>query len=138
MLAKADTSRGTSGSSDPVVLRRLRRFQESFRLRLQSFKEAAAAGEIPEGTIWLVRIIEAGQSLNGQTYTAESLKAAVPVFEGIAVQNYAWTPDPSVGDAGHLPDEVRAVDARGLIGNQIGSLEGVHFNEAAQSLDGYL
>lgn len=138
MLAKADTRRGTSGPSGPGGLRRMSRFQESFRLRLQSFKEAAAAGQLPEGTIWLVRIIEAGQSLNGQTYTAEALRAAVPVFEGVTVQNYAWTEDPSVGDAGHLPDEVRDADPRGLVGNQIGSLEGVHFNETAQSLDGYL
>jgi hypothetical protein len=114
------------------------RFKTSLRLRLQSFKEAVATGEIPEGTIWLVRIIEAGQSLNGDTYTDAALKASVAVFEGAPVFNYAWSEDPAAKDAGHLPDEISAIDSRGLTGNQVGSLEGVHFNEQARALDAYL
>ncbi len=135
VLAKQDNRRGASGVSAPGAVRR---FKESYRLRLQSFKEAVADGTVPEGTIWLVRIIEAGQSLNGKTYTETALRAAAPVFEGVTVQNYAWSQDPTADDADHLPDAVAETEGRGLQGNQVGSLEGVHYNEEAKSLDGFL
>lgn len=135
LLTSKDNRAEALGSKGPNADRV---FQTSLRLRLQSFKEAVKSGEVPEGTIWLVRIIEAGQSLNGKLYTEEALRAAAPVFEGVTVQNYAWSQDPAADDADHIPDAVTAVDARGLNGNQVGSLEGVHFNETAKSLDGFL
>lgn len=134
LLAKQDKDRGTSGSSGPGVSRP---FLASHRLRLQSFREAVASGDLPEGTIWLVRIIEAGQSINGKNYTAEALREAAPVFEGVTVQNYSWSGNPADEDADHLPENAGATSGE-LQGNKIGALEGVFYNEEAQALDGFL
>lgn len=134
LLAKQDSGRGASGTSVPGAARP---FSETLSLRLQSLKEAVDSGEVPEGTVWLVRVIEAGRSLNGFNYTEDALKAAVPVFEGVAVRNYAWSEDPAAKDADHLPDAIAELDDRGLVGNEVGSLEGVFYNEEAKALDAY-
>ena len=102
----------------------------------ERFKETilpSLKGTDDKGKIWDVTIIEVGQSLNGPIYTEEALREAAPVFEGVPVYTYKW------GESlGHLSDEARAQDSRGFVGNLVGSLEGVYFNEESKSLDGRL
>lgn len=112
------------------------RFKSTVNPRLVRFCEG---GDLPTGSVWEVRIIEAGESLNGPIYTPSALKAAVTVFEGSPVYLYKWgEADPLAGAMPHLKDEVQSADGRGLVGNLVGSLEGVFWNEEAQALDGYL
>lgn len=112
-------------------------FKSALAVRVQGFREAAGEGDLPTGSVWLVRLLEAGQSLNGPVYLAESVKAAAPVFEGAPVYHYSFT-DPADGTSDHVPNEVQEAAPGGLVGNQVGSLEGVHWNEEAQALDGFL
>lgn len=113
----------------------LRPFKTQLHPRFKRLKEA---GELPEGSVWEVRIIEAGQSLNGPIYLADALKEAAPIFEGAPVYLYSFDGEPTSKDAEHLPDDVASEFPAGLVGNQVGSLEGVHWNEEAQALDGLL
>ena len=109
-------------------------FKHTLNPKLRGFKES----DVEPGSIWLVRVIEAGESLNGPVYTETALQAAAPVFEGSPVYLYKWgSADPSKG-AGHLGDDVALQEPRGLVGNLVGSLEGVHWNDEAKALDGYL
>ena len=104
--------------------------------RVERFKETilpSLKGTEDKGKVWDVTIIEVGQSLNGPIYTEEALREAAPVFEGVPVYTYRWGED-----LGHLSDEARAQDSRGFVGNLVGSLEGVYFNEESKSLDGRL
>ena len=104
--------------------------------RAERFKETilpSLRGSSDKGKVWDVTIIEVGESLNGPIYTEEALKGAVSIFEGVPVYTYKWGED-----LGHLSDEARAQDSRGLAGNLVGSLEDVHFNEGDNSLDGCL
>lgn len=123
-----DHSTGVEEMSAEVVCseeRQPERFKETI---LPSLK-----GTNDKGKIWDVTIIEVGQSLNGPIYTEEALREAAPVFEGVPVYTYKWGEN-----LGHLSDEARAQDSRGFVGNLVGSLEGVYFNEESKSLDGRL
>lgn len=115
-----------------------RAFKATLQPRLRAYREAAEDGDLPEGSVWLVRVIEAGKSLNGPVYTAGALREAVGIFESVPVFVYSLDGSPTSADAGHLDDEIAAVASGGLVGHQVGSLEGVHFNEEAQALDAYL
>lgn len=112
-------------------------FKASHRFRFSALREEVAPTS-PRGTRWDVRIIQAGPSLNGKNYPAEAVRESAAIFEGARVFSYEFkgSTGPTVD---HLPDEVKAQDGnRGLAGNVIGMLEGVHWNEAAQALDGTL
>lgn len=151
----------TGRKASPKVIAHLRAHREALgleegmhkRSRLTEADKAFKATLLPrlqsaeeEGRVWHVRLIEAGESMNGPIYTEEALREAVTVFEGAPVYTYQWggklgaTPEGAGKAEGldHLADEARAVDSRGLAGNLVGSLEGVHYNESARALDGYL
>lgn len=99
----------------------------------------AGAPEGVRGRRWGVTIIAAGPSLNNVNYPAEALREAVPIFEGAKVFAYEFAKKGKPkAEHDHLPDEVKAQDQRGLFGNAVGVLEGVHFNEETQTLDGDL
>ena len=43
-----------------------------------------------EGSLWHIRVIEAGVSENGLTYSPEVLQEAIPIFNGLPVYSYRW------------------------------------------------
>jgi len=115
-----------------------RSFKATLQPRLRAYREAADDGSIPEGSLWLVRVIESGKSLNGPIYGADALREAVGIFEGVPVFVYSLDGSPEADDAGHLDDATAQLAPSGLVGHQVGSLQDVHFNEEAQALDAYL
>lgn len=134
MPSTAQDNKGSTNAQSATGGNSASAFKQTVLPRLRGLK-----GGVERGSIWLVRIIESGQSLNGPIYPPEALRASATVFEGAPVFLYKWgEADPRAGNLGHLPDEVAAKDDRGLVGNMVGSLESVHFNEEAQALDGYL
>lgn len=89
--------------------------------------------EDKEGKLWEVRVIEAGDSLNGLNYTPETLKEAAPLFEGVPVYAYRW------GDkVNHLSDEAKAAMPRGHVGNLVGRIQKSWWNEEDQAIDALL
>ena len=108
--------------------------------QLLGFKQAVDDGELGEGSLWLVRIIEAGGTLNGEKVSAEVLQRDGHIFEGVSVNCFAFDADGNFDptqDAGHLPEEVQDAAGGALVGNKVGLLEGIHWNEEAQALDGF-
>lgn len=73
-----------------------------------------------EGRLWEIVALREGWSKNGKFYTRACVQGAVPLFEGLRVCAYGWSPSGS-SNAGHVPDGVRAAAAgRGLVLNEIG------------------
>jgi len=95
------------------------------------------AGE-GKGRLWTVRIIEVGESLNGPYYSEEAVRGGAAIFENAPVYVYRWGGDYGEDQLPHLPEQLKRVDARGLVGNLVGSLVDVHYNEEAKALDGFL
>lgn len=110
-----------------------RAFKTTLRARWRGFREETKSG-LERGSIWLVRLLEVGRSLNGPAYTEEAVRGAVQVFEGKPVCVYSFDEEPQNGR--HLPDEVLVASAP--VANTIGHLRDVHYNEQARALDGYL
>jgi len=147
----ASSIRGTAEAGGAQVApASARAFKSSLRARVlkSSLREADVAAE-RAGSVWLVRIMESGQSLNGPVYTPELLRASPSIFEGAPVYSFqfgdkarlkrgASKDQKAAQGLNHLPEQVKEADSRGLVGNMVGALEGVHFNEADQALDAYL
>lgn len=127
---RAATVTAQAGTAGP------RLFKATLYPRLCSAGEATK--ELPRGSVWLVRIIEAGQSLNGETYTEEAVKGGASVFEGVPCCLYGLNGDPTADSAGHLSEEVSGQFPSGLFGSMVGTLQDVHWNETAKALDAYL
>lgn len=81
---------------------------------------------------WLVQIIKAGTSKNGNHYTPEVLQSAAPLFEGRPLNVY------ELGQTGlgHLPPRVQAAVEGGLIQATVGVLTGVRWDDTRQALVG--
>ena len=72
-----------------------------------------------KGTRWLVRVVEAGISKNGNNYPASVLKAATPMFNGVRVFEKS--------DAEHLKKQGKSFT------NLIGGLQNAQFIEASKT-----
>jgi hypothetical protein len=79
---------------------------------------------------WLVRLIAAGKSLNGNVYSRDVLTEAVPLFEGRAINLY----EAGSGRKSHLPDRILQAVQGGFIQATVGVLKGVRWDDAYQGL----
>ena len=79
---------------------------------------------------WLVQVIKAGESLNGNVYSPEVLREAVPLFEDRPVSVY----DVGGGRTSHLPPKVRLAAEGGLIQATVGVLTNARWDEERQAI----
>jgi hypothetical protein len=82
------------------------------------------------GSIWNVRIIASGWSLNGVYYSPEVLKTAAPLFEDVKVFAFQFN-DKAFN---HLPDDIVDFHKEGFSRNLSGFLTDVRFDEAEKGL----
>lgn len=108
------------------------------KLRKRRAHEQAGTpdGTLPAGTLWDVRIIESGTSLNGFDYTDAALRGGVQVFEGVPVYAHQWgDPLGGKGTIDHRTDPAAIKLARATadpVGNLVGKLEGVRYTPAQE------
>lgn len=112
-------------------LRKLARLTLSCSL-LHAAAPSLQSEEELTGALWDVVIIEAGRSLNGETYTAEVLRKAAPLFEGVPIFAY------QLGKVvGHADDEAAAaVEGKGYARNLVGEITDVRWDERRRALVG--
>lgn len=108
------------------------------KLRKRRAHEQAGTpdGTLPPGSLWDVRIIESGTSLNGFDYTDAALRGGIQVFEGVPVYAHQWgDPLGGRGTIDHRTDPAAAKLARAQadpVGNMVGKLEGVRYTPAQE------
>ena len=115
---------------------------EAIKFKLDSrFERMRERADEPDktGKLWEVTIIESGVSLNGLDYAPEVLKEAAPLFAGVPIYAYKFGKAP--GDEAknhHLPDEAKAREPRGHVGNLVGRIVESWWDEGAQAIKGLM
>ncbi|NLF19021.1 MAG: hypothetical protein GX595_17465 [Lentisphaerae bacterium] len=77
-----------------------------------------------KGRLWEVTIIKAGRASNGDLYTPEVLRRSVHLFEGCRVYD------------NHLTNEEFFANPNRRVGDLLGWISGVHWDQSSQSLRG--
>ena len=99
------------------------KFRDMFAARLRMSENG------PNGSVWEVVVIEAGQSLNGFIYPASTLQEAAGVFEGVPI--YAYQLGEKVD---HAPEKVARGMAGMLTANLVGQIKNVRWDAKQRSL----
>jgi len=86
------------------------------------------------GSIWDVRIIASGWSLNGVFYSPDVLKTAMSLFEGVKVFAFQFNNK----DFDHVPNSIIDFHKEGFSKNVAGFLTDIEFSESDKGLIGKL
>ncbi len=92
----------------------------------ESVQPVFLAARSAEGKDWDVVVIQPGWSLNGVYYPADTLRAAVPLFEGLKVNAFRFG-KPLGDEFDHLPDRVDREMPERFAENQVGWFENARY-----------
>lgn len=87
------------------------------------------------GAVWDITIIEAGKTLNGDTFPPEVLMESAPLFEGVPIFTFQFG-GVLGGDLHHLKDEAKAAMPLGYAGNIVGVVKNVRWDAEKRALVG--
>ena len=84
-----------------------------------------------DGSVWDVVIIEAGRSLNGQTFPASALITSQDIFEGVPIYSFVWK-----DTLRHLDRKVQKEMGNNVFGNLVGQIRNVKWDHERRALIG--